>query len=471
MKNLIFIYLLFVNAFVFSQNWDIITSNEHYHYKKKEATFYTNTILVDSIYFDGVDSLFFLNTICMPCNTCSTVGTYIANAPQFLNKIVRKKIDGYYEFYVPDTFKINTQASVNDTWIYSIHGSDTINATVIYTDTSTVLGNLDSVKQIRLTNNDTLLLSKSFGLVNMTQFIDSQKYELIGLEKAHIGFTLPIWSDFFNFSIGDSLFYYTEKDDVGCREHPEWHFCNTKLFEKNIILNKLITDTSIIYLTHLISNEIDIPHPDLISGRDENVNLVYTKANLNYDYTYNNMLDQHLPFSCFIKKIELVNNRITFARDLYYYSKVTVGDTTFLYRGGMILDAFKNEFSTGLGKTSSGLDFIFESRLERKLICYNDTSINNWRDVNCAKFYLISSIKDNINSFIDITYNENEINIVNNNNTQIRFVLYNQLGSEITSGLSRNATIDIPISYIKNGLYYLKVQTNSIEKTVKIVKQ
>lgn len=469
MKTILTFCFLFINCFIFSQNWEIINSNEHYHYKEKQATFYTNTILVDSVFFDGIDSLFFLNTICKPCDNCSSVGTYIAYAPQFLNKIVRKKIDGYYEFYQPDTFIINSHALLNDTWIYTIQGSDTINATVIYIDSANILGNLDSVKYIRLSNDDTLLLSKSFGLVNMTQLIDSQDYELIGLEKAHIGFTLPIWSDFFNFNVGDSLFYYSEADDYGCIQNPEWHFCNIKYFEKNIILDKIILDTSIIYLTHLISNTIDRPHPDLISGRDLNLNLVYSKSNLNYDYTYNNMLEK-LNNMYYVRKIELINNRIKFARDSFLYYQDIVGDTSFLYRAGMIGDAYRNEFITGLGKTSSGFDFDFEGYNNRKLICYNDTSINDWRDVSCVDYYLLSSIKNSSNQFVDINYTEDYINIINGNNEYINYILYNQLGSEIICGTSRNSTINIPISNFNNGIYYLNVQTKGVQNTFKIVR-
>ncbi len=112
-----------------------------------------------------------------------------------------------------DTILIKTQATTGDSWGYIhigvIFGSDTL-ATVTRCDTMTFLGITDSIKVIDL-GVDSIILSKSHGLIRTMNFRDFfpyeyyNSYELAGITTSDTvnGTGLMTYGDIFNYEIED----------------------------------------------------------------------------------------------------------------------------------------------------------------------------------------------------------------------------------------------------------------------------
>ncbi len=117
------------------------------------------------------------------------------------------------ENVIEDTIIIKTKALTGDSWCYiraaSPLGPDTM-ATVTRCDTMTFLGITDSVKVISL-GNDSIILSKNFGLVRALNFRDFlpgsyyEKYSLSGITSNDnvIGTHLLTWREIYDFEAGD----------------------------------------------------------------------------------------------------------------------------------------------------------------------------------------------------------------------------------------------------------------------------
>ena len=456
MKKL-FLFLFIISSFcAFSQNWSIINSNERYHYKTRVADFYTNTVQVDSFKLDGLDFIFYLNTICKPCDTCSILGTYIANQEQCFNKIVRKMSNGNYAFYLPDTFYINANDAIGDTWIYRINALDTIYASISNIDTASVLGIPDSVKTILLSNNDTLLLSKNHGMIQMKEQSDSQVFELIGLQTQQVGFTLPTWREFYDFNVGDSFFYYIIHDESGHHEDNEFQY------KKIYILSKTITDTSLIYYTYYVS-KIRYGTDYRFYEYTGNSFITYS-SDLWFDY-YN---FKNISFE--ILTVQPDGSRIKLGHTCdSIYNVSVVGDNTFLIPSeGCVGGEF--EMLTGLGSTLNSSYACLSSFDSDILICYNDTGINVTPFLQCSDFYSITAISSTPIVNIGINYNENQINLENPNTYHLDYRLVDNQGRTILSGDSREANIEIDISTLSHGMYYLKASVAGTSSTYKILK-
>ena len=472
MKKL-FLFLFIISSLsAFSQNWSIINSNERYHYKTRESDFYTNTIQVDSIFYDGTDSVFYLNTICKPCDTCAILGTYIAYQEQCFNKIVRKMSNGNYVFYLPDTFYINANDAIGDTWIYRINASDTIFASISNIDSASVLGIPDSVKSILLSNNDTLLLSKNYGMLQMLELSDTQTFQLIGLQTQHIGFTLPTWREIYDFNVGDSFYYYSAYAISGEPDNPESYHRHDKIY----ILSKVETDSSINYdvwyITETVRPSWSWPFNDYVIGGSGNAFLVYQNKEPNdYDEnTYNHKLGgDPRRYNRFIQEIKPNNGRIevTYLDDKSYGISFG-GDSTILFPGP--LHSEFNYYISGMGNIDKGYYGALSSTRFNALICYNGIDTFNYEGGNCSNFYNITSILPSVINNINIAYNQYQINLDNLAANSISYLLFDNQGRTILSGDSREENIQIDISTLSHGMYYLKTSVADASSTYKILK-
>ncbi|MDR3678515.1 MAG: T9SS type A sorting domain-containing protein [Flavipsychrobacter sp.] len=117
------------------------------------------------------------------------------NGGSWLGKAVVQLQDGTFQFgnYWGDTVVIKTHANVGDTWMfYSDSTSQYFTASVIGMDTMTILGTLDSIKTITVTEIDSGIINTA----NPTNII---------LSKAH-GFAQVFDLYMFPFHLADTLF-------------------------------------------------------------------------------------------------------------------------------------------------------------------------------------------------------------------------------------------------------------------------
>jgi len=145
-----------------------------------------------------------------------------------LGREVIKTASGWFWFFnaAHDTLKINSQASLNDTWIFcNLPGHAHIEAKVTNIIVDSVPGTTDSVKVIifqakdsannniaHLLNGKFIKLSKHYGLSKMIDVVqvpsDTNSYQLAGKSVPGIGIRNLQWQEIFNFDVGDEFHYF-----------------------------------------------------------------------------------------------------------------------------------------------------------------------------------------------------------------------------------------------------------------------
>ena len=207
MKVLLSFLLVLTFFIAHSQNWELFNSYDKYNYCKNynagTNSLTTNVLFADSFKILGSDTLYYLNRVIVPISTSCPFDSALMNMPQFLQKeIKRSAINGGYNLINPDTLVILAYAGLGDSWLYdTVHN---ITATIIEVDESTTFGVPDSVKIILLntgTNDDTILLSKSFGILNF------RTNSLLGIQTRGIGDSVIGFREIFDMNVGDVLMY------------------------------------------------------------------------------------------------------------------------------------------------------------------------------------------------------------------------------------------------------------------------
>lgn len=218
------------------QNWKPYNPAYKYNYATSDLFRDIAVIKTDSFKIIDSDTIYYLNTII--ADYTIPPYNYPIVLPQFLMKTMRNTDDKYYVFQDTSSYAFKMNPSAGDPWIFdSIH---TIAATVSRVFSDTIFGQQDSMKCIILSTSDTIILSKYFGIVSFEIPNSDTKYKLIGIENLNLGFRVPGYLDFFNFSIGD-VFEYKEVYQhngwsVSSRASTTSHYKFTVL-GKNVIAN------------------------------------------------------------------------------------------------------------------------------------------------------------------------------------------------------------------------------------------
>ncbi|MCI4667858.1 MAG: T9SS type A sorting domain-containing protein [Bacteroidia bacterium] len=91
----------------------------------------------------------------------------------------------------------------------------------IYQDS--VLGQMDSVKRILLSSGDTILASKTFGLLRFPPFRKTGQYaRLVGLENPELGLQVPKLHDLYDFDPGDVFYFKRTHHGVNSSDYERW---------------------------------------------------------------------------------------------------------------------------------------------------------------------------------------------------------------------------------------------------------
>jgi len=246
-KYLYSFLLLFVCTFSNAQNWKPFYKGDTVNYKFTNSVTVSNTIWIDSAKVVGTDSVFYLNGVFLNCDTCHHIPGYLNcdtcfaldNQPQFLQRKIIKKDNGKYLLNDTSNLEIHTYAKLNDSWMFDI--SRAITATVVNVSLQNVMGVNDSVKIIRLSNNDTIKLSKSFGFVQFPNLYGAGNYRLIGIENRNKGEKVPGFWDIFNFNVTDVFqykgYYLQISVPTECDYVSKYY-----ILSKTVLANKFIYD-------------------------------------------------------------------------------------------------------------------------------------------------------------------------------------------------------------------------------------
>lgn len=245
--TLVFVVLSF---HAFAQNWSPIVASDEYHYELVGATptydsvsvyngyFYNTNPVAATIWIDSTSTdtsigitTSHLNKIVKPDQT-----NYLQNQTQFLGGDMVISNDCEYIFTLDNELFLKPCAPVGATWIFEYY--DGIFAEVVAITEGEVFGNTDSLKHIALSNGDTVILSKSHGIIEFPHLDNDTYYQLMGIQTRDLGFKIPDYRDFFDFNVGDVFQYKTETN-----QQPE----GTRGIIKIAITGKTESSDSIIY--------------------------------------------------------------------------------------------------------------------------------------------------------------------------------------------------------------------------------
>lgn len=269
MKSFYPIFFFVVLSFnVFAQNWLPIVEGDVYHYELVGETltydsislgydedinhiyFYNNNPVAATMWIDSTTTdastgatISHLNKIVKPCDTCTIAPgypggsrAYLYNQPQFLGSDIVLTNDCEYVFTFNNELLVKPCAPVGETWIFE--NSQNISAEVIAITEDEIFGNIDSLKHIALSNGDTVILSKSHGIIEFPHLDNDTYYRLMGIQSRDLGFKIPDYRDFFDFNIGDVFQYKIETN-----RQPEGTRGTTKI----VVTGKTESEDSIIY--------------------------------------------------------------------------------------------------------------------------------------------------------------------------------------------------------------------------------
>ncbi len=220
MRLIASISLVFCVYGLASQNWNVFNGNYRYNYKYNYSALISQVIFSDSLSVQGNDTVYYLNRIGVECvGTCPTLTTplnptttvIVPNMPQFLQRSIKKFPNGTVLLYDTAKLVIQTNCQVNQTWLFD--SVNNISATCVNKIAQLNFGLSDSVRTILIGNNDTLKLSKNFGLLQFPTLYNQNKYyRLVGIENAGsydsvalYGSKVPNYWDIQKFEVGDKF--------------------------------------------------------------------------------------------------------------------------------------------------------------------------------------------------------------------------------------------------------------------------
>jgi hypothetical protein len=179
---------------------------------------------MDTVMLEGVDSAYYLYRIDRPayndpeldCAGQSLPATaVVTNKDHYFGKKMRLQPNGdcTFEFSNGDTFLLQSQATAGATWNWNAGITATVDSIVA----RAVLGVVDSVKCISLSNGKSLELSKAHGLVkffnlgtfvNHTGLVENVEFTLWGIPAPGLGGHLPSLTEVYQLDVGDKFGSY-----------------------------------------------------------------------------------------------------------------------------------------------------------------------------------------------------------------------------------------------------------------------
>ncbi|MBP7449341.1 MAG: T9SS type A sorting domain-containing protein [Flavobacteriales bacterium] len=212
MRTLSTLLLITITLLSSGQDWALINPAYRYNYSDDGTDTISNQIRVMEVDTLGVDSvLYTLNRIAFLCDSCPASlgglcdGCFMwVDQPQFLRGSALHT-PGLWTLMDPDTLLLLVPPVLGQNWAADPTG--TVTAAVVALEEDSYLGELDSIATIATSGGDTLVLSRSYGLVRMVRS-DGTIYAGIGVEGPELGELFPDPIEFFQYNSGDVLQYH-----------------------------------------------------------------------------------------------------------------------------------------------------------------------------------------------------------------------------------------------------------------------
>jgi hypothetical protein len=185
-----------------AQNWQPLSLTETHHYFSDTANHFPDrSIRIDSVTGNSIDSIWHLTRYM----EIIAQDTAIKNRPGFLQRKMRILPGGWYQFRDPGNIALHATATLNQSWLLDTLQS--ITATVERIWQGTVLGTSDSLKLLRLTGGDSLILSQNHGLLEWPATLGAGHFRLAGLQQLSLGDRYPTFDEWFPYQAGQTFFW------------------------------------------------------------------------------------------------------------------------------------------------------------------------------------------------------------------------------------------------------------------------
>ena len=487
MKKLILLFLL-LPAGLFSQNWQLINPGNVYFYKTNGSELINNTVKVDSMVQNTGDTVFYLNTVFIPCDTCEQGSIicfevfgyeyyYHLNIPNFLQKEVHVMSNGKWFFKDTADFVILSDAGFNDSWLFDTANNIFAQITAL-TYTEVFDSVYDSVKTITLSNNQKIRISRNFGVIEFPDLYGSNDPSvLVGIAGDTIaGERMYKFSDYFNFNVGDVFQYFYEGHWV---IPPYWLIRTTKyeIFSKEISGDTIkygiegiyrefsndgvyFTDTLIFVdsTSHITNQYLNTLVDFYSTGIDEGlflVNLLYSKESFTL-----------------IDTASLVN----FSSDEYLYPnlyRICVAHPEFL--GANSTEIVKKTYTPGLGLTIyevDGVEWNWSNTLEGFVRNGDTIGTVSDDDVLLYRELLPATKKPFVRTYPNPAESSLKVSLEGSRNNQpVEITLMNLQGQRIyqKKAFQNQRLITINTSSFPNGFYLMEIKFPGHTETHKVV--
>jgi hypothetical protein len=200
-----FAILLLACFNLFGQNWRPIALGETHHFRSDTAQHFPDrSIRVDSVMGNPLDSVYYLTRYL----ELLSLDTAAVNQPGFCQHSMHIRPGGWYQFVGPGNVAIHATAGLNDVWL--LDSIQTLSATVEDIWQGTVLGQVDSLKLIRIAGGDSLILSKDHGIVEWPAALGAGHFQLVGLQEQQLGERYPTFEEWFPYQVGQQFFWESE---------------------------------------------------------------------------------------------------------------------------------------------------------------------------------------------------------------------------------------------------------------------
>lgn len=244
MKKHLILFLILVSVLGSrAQDWKLFQIGEKYNYGMQNMPFYSS-IWIDSTAYINNDSVYYFNKVLKKVkegNNWQWPYFYLNDQSQFFlsNLIFGSGKDLLFKETDTNKFIINTSAGLDDQWVFD--SLKNITATMVSSGLENLFGEIDSVKLIALSNNDTIIISKHHSVLKFPLFNSLHQHVVLsGIEGRNLGVQVPEFKDFYDFSPGDVFCY--KKFNTGGTGRQSY-----TQFEKRTIKSKEIKNDSIIY--------------------------------------------------------------------------------------------------------------------------------------------------------------------------------------------------------------------------------
>lgn len=211
--------LLFAFFTGYTQNWNLVMSNDTLVYEKESTFNDLYTVWVDSIHVSTTDTIYFMNRISpgevidtiLYDSSCAYSRMHSQNV--FVRELTKPQFCGATVSHIGNKWEINTvdrlfviypNVQIGDSWVCDSISGDSMKLISEDYKMLDVYGVVDSVKTFEY-NAHTITLSQNYGLLVLPDLgsMYLEKFELVGVQNLKLGVVIPRAKDYFDYNVGD----------------------------------------------------------------------------------------------------------------------------------------------------------------------------------------------------------------------------------------------------------------------------